>query len=530
MAGLLDYLPGYTRSQADFNRRVGQPLSSNLLEFIEGAPVVGGITRAVENPTLGSVSNAGIESLLAAGKPLAAMRLLAGAYGAAGAKDMGLLDGVSSAQAKRDKKPTPMADLPGLTPEQNRELGEAKARLKTSDYESRRDADALAATVSRLEGLSADYIRGKNATEVEAAAAKARSQQDEYDRATQKAEATKAKLLQRDRNFDDSAIADVYDKTAGFTPFLGGMAGGALYRAVKGAPKTAWQEWGAPAVAGIGFGEAAAHAPTWYNAHRTPADNPLIPAYEAYSRELPAGHPSKGEAQKIADDMRTKQPTNPIHDAAQAEFYDPWKLAERTFSGIWQGALGGKAGGLMAGLPKAAVEGLASVPGQFERAYLEARPALPGAGQNTPATPGNAPPPGGGLLPPAAPSSPQALPPPPAPGAQGSPRAVRYGKAQQNVARALVDSDVGVGGSVPSANALENAYRTAGVKMPTSKKYGDMVNDTQKLVAEMQAKGMAPSEIVKTLKALRENGTPILGIGAAGALAAPGLLDFGDSP
>jgi hypothetical protein len=52
-----------------------------------------------------------------------------------------------------------------------------------------------------------------------------------------------------------------------------------------------------------------------------------------------------------------------------------------------------------------------------------------------------------------------------------------------------------------------------------------MFNTTQKLVSEMQAKGMSGPEIVKALQALRANGTPILGLGAA-TLAGAGLMDF----
>lgn len=525
MAGLLDYLPGYTRSQADFNRRVGQPVGANLLEFIDGAPVVGGIKRAVDNPSIGTISNAGVETLFAGGKPLAALKLLAGAYGTAGAKDLGLLDGVSDAQAKKDKKGgMVVAKLPGLSDEDNATYQGIMARLSAGDFSSGAERRALESQAK----IFTDKSTVAGTKEAELSAAKDAADKAEFDRQVSRAEAARDVARSKDRRFSSNEVGKVWDATGGFAPLAIGALFGGIGRAASGGGSTA-KNYTMPAAVGGLTGAAASNIPLAYNAFMTEPDNPETVAAEAYARELPDSHPKKQAAMEYATRMRREQPTNPVRDAAAAELYNPIKAGERMGFGALEGIGGGLLGADLARLPGRVVEGVAGLGPRYERAYYEgladtqkAKNALPGSAQ--PALPGNAQQPAGGLLPPAAPSAPQALLPPPAPQMPGQ-RAQSYGVRQQSVARPLIDSDVAVGGSVPSANALENAYQAAGVKAPTTKKYTAMLNTTQKLVSEMQAKGMSGPEIVKALQALRANGTPILGLGAA-TLAGAGLMDF----
>jgi len=308
------------------------------------------IAEAVADPSLATITNAGVQTAAMTGAPKVALGLLGAGYGAAVSKDLGMFDGSANAQTVRQSNAAANA-------------AKANADAKIRELKAKTDAERQAAEI--------EARRAANALEAE----KAASTKAEFDRGLLRAEDAKAREFARDKRFSDTETAKMYEKTGGFTPFIGGMIGGGLYRAIKGVPKTTLQEWGAPAIAGLGFGEAAAHVPVWYNANQTEADNPYMRGWEAYAREAPPG-PQRDYALAEAARLKKEQPTNPVHDAAQEEFYNPAKFAERSFAGLLQGGLGGKAGALVAGVPRAvasavgkAVEGAATLPGRAAKGY-----------------------------------------------------------------------------------------------------------------------------------------------------------------
>lgn len=534
---LLDWLPGYASSRADFDRRTSQSLPDNLHEFVRGAPVIGPITRLIEEPSLGTATNAGTQTLLAFGQPLNALRVLGAGYGGAVASDLGLFGslGAPPAEAKKSAKDKPIdvANLPGLSDEDNATYRGIMSRLSAGEFSNgaeRRALESQAKIFTDKAGLAA-----QRSAELEAA--KAVADKAEFDRQVGVAEAARDLERARDWRFTNTATGKMWQDTSGFGPFLAAAALSGLGRAVAGAATktgdTVSKNVTAPLIEGALAGGASTNIPLAADAFFAPVANPEAMASAAYARELPDSHPKKQQAIAEAERLARTQPTNPVREGASRELYDPLKAIERMGFGIIEGMGGGLAGANLMRLPNALAQGAAAMPGLARASWhksqaladaaMEARVrqqspqgTIGGAGGNA-QTPTSA-------LPPAAPPNVLQDPPLPPTSAQ-SQRAVGYGRAQQNIARPLIDSEVGIGAAVPSANALENAYRSAGVKPPTTKKYTTGLNETQKLVAEMQSRGMSGPDIVAALRAMREQGLPVLGIG--GAVAAPSIIDRG---
>lgn len=503
----------YGKHVSDLERRSREPVSSNLAEFARSAPVLGPVTGAIESPSIGSVTNAGAQTLMAMGRPIQALQALGAGYGVAGAKDFGLLDMFGSSEAEARKKApakgVEVAKLPGLNDEDNATYAGIMGRLSAGDFSSGAERRALEAQAKIFTDKAG--VAGQRQAELEAAQAAAK--EAEYNSKVDTANKSFANEMSRDRRFADTEVGKVWDSTGGFAPGLLALGTGALMRAATGGRAG----YLLPAGIGAAEGVVASQVPLAYDARNTPVENPERRAYAAKARDLPEGHPDK---QRLADYAQTLPEANPLRQLASQELYDPVRFSERSALGALEGLVGGFSGAKLAALPGRALEGMAAVPGRMSTAAQMSRPPSPpepigGAGGNAQQPVSVRPPVGPTIAPP----NPQ---PQPMPTAQGS-RPVGYNKAQQGVARPLIDSDVAVGGPVPSANALENAYQAAGVKVPTTQKYSKNLNETQKLVSEMQARGMSGPEIVKALEALRNQGAGVLGLAGAG-LMSPGIL------
>jgi hypothetical protein len=161
--------------------------------------------------------------------------------------------------------------------------------------------------------------RGANDAELAALAEK----QAEYQRQVKMAEAARDNELSRDRRFSDTGVGKVFQAMGGLAPVAAGLLGGGLSRLATGPGKgltgQVVKDYALPALTGTAAGFTAANAPLAYDAFYTDPDNPQKAAYQAYSRELPQGHPRKQEFGEFAKGLPDK---NPVREQAGKEFYD----------------------------------------------------------------------------------------------------------------------------------------------------------------------------------------------------------------
>lgn len=301
-----------------------------------------------------------LEAMMIPGAPVRAiLGGLAAAYGIAGAKDIGLFGG--DAEAQRGKPKQALPDPPeGLPPAMAKRWQELTARQQ-------RERWLPAAERKELEGINSAVTGAMGA----AATAKATGEAEEYSRSVKRAESARDFELSRARRFSDTNIGKVWDMTGGAAPLVGGAVAGALGRAATGGG-SALKNYLMPAGEGAVAGITAANIPLGYNAFFTEPDNPERRAYEAYSRELPAGHPRKQESADYAAGLPSR---NPVRDEANKEFFDPSQAAKRVIFGAIEGAGGGVMGANAVRVPGAIAEGLAGLPGRLRGAYQKAQPS-----------------------------------------------------------------------------------------------------------------------------------------------------------
>lgn len=376
------------------------PIPAQIATGMAMQPVRAGeaIAEAINDPSIPTATNAAFQTAATFARPAAAIGSLAAGYGAALAKDVGLLDGVSPAHAapKGSQVAMNIPDLPGLTPEDNAAYRQTMDQLKRGAFSSGAERRALEAQAGIFLGKAAKS--GTDAAEVERM--KSEAAQAEYDRSVRFAEAARDKELSRVRRFSGTEFGKVYDKTGGAGAAAAAIAAGALMRAASGpgagAAETFAKNYMLPAIEGTGAAFTANSIPTIYDARLTDSDNPEKAAYLAYARELPPGHPRKAEMQKYADSLPD---ANPVRTTATKDYYDGMA------STIGMSALEGIPGGITG----------ANAPRLFGRMFrrkLGATKGGPASPPSSPATPPGGPPPAipavGGQGPPQGP--PPALP------------------------------------------------------------------------------------------------------------------------
>lgn len=518
--------------------------------------------NALVDPSIANVTDAGMQTALLAGRPMGAIKTLGAGYGAAVAKDAGLVpSGIDPAYAgRKGRQPEapPVARLPGLTDEDQATYSGIMSRLAGGDFGSSAERRALEAQAKVFQDKAG--AAGQEAIRLEAA--KKAADQAEYDRSVRNAEAARDAELARNRRFSDTEVGKLWDKTGGLAPGALAFGTGMLTRAATGGRAG----YLVPTAVGAAEGAVASNVPLAYNALFTEPDNPERRAYEAYARELPANHPRKTEWSAYAQNLPQ---ANPIRATASAELYDPAKAAERAVYGALEGTVGGLAGAKAAALPGRLVEGAAAMPGRVRAAYQGANVAGDAAeaqaieaaeklrqsrlsavnvqqqtaeadalAQSVSPPAASASPP---MAAPAAQPIPQAapqpqLPPPlPAQNPSGNPliaptsnvadlSRIGYGAAQKNVVRPLITSEVAAGRPVPTMEAVSNALIDSGLPSPTIGAFPNKLETARAQVEAMRARGIPDSAIAATIGDLMKRGKgglPVVAAGVgAGAMAA----------
>ena len=334
----------------------------------------GAIGRAIDDPSVGSIANAGTQVGMAALRPSIALPSLAVQYGNAIIKDLGIGD--SSAQAQQAKKgAAPAPKLPGLTPDQQSIYDAAQKRLTNQDYGSSAERRQIEKTMDDLRTLSSNIQLGKATSEQGVEADAKLRERAEYDRAVKRAEEARDVELGKRKTFQDTNTGKAWDETGGLAPIAIGAVPAFFGRAMN-PNQTLLKSGGMGAAAGA-FGT---NIPLGYDAYATPVEIPERRAYEAYSRELPPTHPRKEEWQGYA---RGLPAGNPIREEAQKELFHERNAPKRLFFGAGEGALGGEIG-----------HGAWAIPARFFNALGRgakelASPLLPGGPR--PSTGGGAP-------------------------------------------------------------------------------------------------------------------------------------------
>lgn len=343
----------YLRQQGYVGGRMA-PVAGAVLDYggipaeiatnIATQPVRAGeaVGEAAYDPTLANVTNAGVQTALAFGRPVAAGAALAG----------GLTEGI-----RRDFAPDifSSADAQSLTRRQKREM-------EMQDRQAAREREAEAARIK----LESEARRG----EADAAAKRAQAEADANRRrgedaaAVDRATAEMQRIMAKDTRFEDTNIGKIMHQFGGYDPAAAGVAAGLLTPKGGG-----FRGYGMPALMGAAAGIAASNGPLVYDAYRTPVLNPEREAYQAGVRLLPEDHQDvrryKGFLEETNPDGSLAIPVaNPVRTEAQNQLGDWWGNIKRVGLGALEGAGGGLLGHDATKLP----ERLAAAPRNLWRA------------------------------------------------------------------------------------------------------------------------------------------------------------------
>jgi hypothetical protein len=340
------------------------PLPAKIATDVAMQPVTAGkaVGNAIADPTLANVTDAGLQTSMAAFRPMAGLKVLGAGFGVAAARDMGLLpvgdanatgDGLSDAQRRR------LQELQG-----KRSLSRAEREEQNSYLGIQAEAAKAAATrdaeIAKARGLAevqaaADAERAR----AEDAAKQAEAKRQSDSRAVATAERARDEELARANRFDQTEVGKLYNKLGVMAPAAAAMGMGAITgraAAAAGRNSLKW-ELGAPAATGAGTGAVVMQYPLAHDAMLTPSENPDRRAYEAYARELPSDHPRKQEWQDYARGLPEK---NPTREAASRDLFDPWQMTKRIGMGALEGGITGAGGSeaarLIAGAPRSALQ------------------------------------------------------------------------------------------------------------------------------------------------------------------------------
>lgn len=479
--------------------RNAEPQTNALLDaatmparmFVEQAQSAGGATaKAVDDPTLANVTNAGVQNALLLGRPVTA----------------GVMGGVGLLEAARrdyapEIFPSATAQDDPLSPDQRRRLRQLSSRRDLTPGQR----DELAS----LNKIVTDVATRKATAGIEGEEEGKRLERERYDAQTRKAMAGRDAALARDRRFSDTEVGKVFNETGGLAPYIAGATFGAVSRLGTG-PGTStagkvWNQYVEPALVGGLAGVGAANAPLIADAYVTSEPyNPVKEAYEVYARELPEGHPDKVKAAEFA---RAQQPANPRREQAQKE------LADRGLMGLIWPAIEGAGSGMVAS------QGVNAM-GRLGRAVGVADPLPAGGPKGTPASGGQVAP-GGGLVP--------VSPTPQPPG--GSPQPVQaqsfrtYSQAPQDVRDEAFNSYLAtrnITGSPPPANATAGAMRSDlasnGINVPITP---DRIRATEQAISEFIVANKREPRTPQDFAAVRMAATLALGGTVIGNALAP---------
>lgn len=294
------------------------------------------VADAVNDPTLANVTNAGVQSAFAVGRPVAGAAMLGA----------GMLEG-----ARRDFAPDIFgsAEAQSLNRKQRREQ-----EMQDREAARQREAEANRIRVeSEARRAEADAAAARKEDEDKKALELQKQQEDnaEYRRAISRAETLRDDELGKKWSFADSEAGKVFRASGGLAPAAFGVLGGAGGRLLHGDKGNVLRTYALPVLEGAMAGVTAANAPVFADYLYAPKVNPDKAAAGVYGRELPPGHPRKQEYLGYAAPDGTAgamSDANPVYKAAEDVVWS--EFPERFASGAFEGAAGGLFGATLGGL------------------------------------------------------------------------------------------------------------------------------------------------------------------------------------
>lgn len=155
---------GYLKAVAPEKEARSDRLSALAAE-LSGIPQVrraaGGISEEVQDPSIPNITNAAVQTSLAAFRPAPALKALGAGYAGAVASDLGAFD--SSAEAQTAKAST---KLPGLNAEQQTLYDTTQNRIVRNRYKNDEELEQLKVTLQDLRDISKDFSKRQNAARV----------------------------------------------------------------------------------------------------------------------------------------------------------------------------------------------------------------------------------------------------------------------------------------------------------------------------------------------------------------------------
>lgn len=475
--------------------------------------------RAYNEPSIANVTNAGLQTGIAAGSPLVAAGSLALGYGAAGASDaIGSI--VSPAAADPSRIAAIDADLARLSKQrddQMRRMGQGSTNARNRAERAVQGLNAQIGTLTEeRRALSEAQATGQAREREERAKVEAETRRrfsEQEAAAFGRANAAAA----RDDRFSDSSLNDVYQTTGGNVPlaFAAAMMPGFINR-TAGLGKNFFRD----AAEGTAAAFSVNSAPDAYDMIMAPTLNPEYERASILARELPEGHDQRAMYEEQERMMREGGLIeNPVKATARDNFFDPEILLKR--AGI--SALEGLAGPLGYNIPGAlsrtaqgavaapgyVIGKMAEIPGQISAGYARgqnaaqaARNAAPGpVPPNTPGG-GGSPPPGGG------------------PGGRGAPPGGGRGQTQNQRGR-----NQGPSAQTPQGKRDEQIDTLEAIIQ------GQQLTPRQQTIAayltrQAQDLGTTPDKMLAAMRSRSKVGrfaVPLaIGVGGAAALMQPG--------
>lgn len=317
-----------------------QAFEQGMGELLLGQPVrsANSLMKLYNDPSLATLTNAGVQTagvVPTARGALAAAGIGGAGLGAAVASDL-MLPGDATANGPKRNQPAPAtgpaANLPGLTPEQNKEYNDLQGLMQKGAFGSGAQRRQIEGRARELRALSDDFAKNRNV-----------SGQKEYDDAVRRAETARDTILaDKPRKFSDTKTGKVFDELGMVAPALTGGLGGGL--AASGA-RAAGLGHKAATMTGMGVGGVTggltANWPLGHEIMFGRAGNSEKQAIEAYVRELPPDHPRKAE---WADYARNLPDANPERTQAVNELLNIPLTAKRSAFAVGEGILAGWAG------------------------------------------------------------------------------------------------------------------------------------------------------------------------------------------
>lgn len=266
------------------------------------------INETYREPSIANATNAGVQTSMAAMRPVLAAKALGVGLSAALAKQFG---GISESQATDPYKSDRDA-IDKLRAEQRRIEGAG-----IGPAAKREQLRAISEQITAAQNALTERQRSDSDAARSLETQDKQSKKAEYERAVKVAETLRDDIRKTDTNWNDTEAGKVVNKLGGFGPAVAAIGAGAAHRAVSSG-KGIMDKWIAPTLEGTFAAGTVAAAPHFYNQGSTPPLNPQRQALEVYSRELPEGHPNKQGSLNLIRDLQMPV-KNPVRTASEEQ-------------------------------------------------------------------------------------------------------------------------------------------------------------------------------------------------------------------